>query len=68
ETQSLVFFGMIGEKLRFDVSGMRYECSEILLKRFPKSLLGNASKRLEFYDEKSGTYVFEKGLKLFSSK
>jgi hypothetical protein len=58
---------MIGEKLVFDVSGMRYECSEALLVRFPKSLLGNKSKRLEYYDEKSGTYVFDCNRHIFSS-
>ena len=49
------------ERLRFDVSGMIYECSDALLRRFPKTLLGDVSRRLEYYDEKSGTFVFEKG-------
>lgn len=55
------------QRVRINVSGMRYETQLRTLERFPDTLLGNPKKRIQFYDPVKEEYYFDRNRHAFEA-
>ena len=55
------------EKITINVSGERYQTYVETLNRFPDTLLGNTTKREEFYDDVEDEYFFDRDRSAFNA-
>ncbi|XP_007238151.3 shaker-related potassium channel tsha2 [Astyanax mexicanus] len=55
------------ERVSINVSGMHFETQRKTLARFPATLLGDARKRMRFFDESRGEYFFDRNRASFDA-